>query len=68
MLVREEKEINGKMFVYHYSNAKKYILREDGRKFVTALDLINTTHIYTESNEDIPPKEDPQDSSAQGDV
>ena len=59
MLVREEKEINGKMFVYHYSNAKKYILRDDGRKFVTALDLINTTHSYTESGEDLPPKPAP---------
>lgn len=62
MLKTEEKEINGRMFVYHYSDAKKYILREDGKKFVDALDLINTTHIYTETEEDIPERKEPKDA------
>ena len=59
MIIEEQVEKNGKKFILHYSDENKYILREDGKKFASALDLINTTHTYTETDEVIPPAPKP---------
>lgn len=58
MLITEEIEIDGRMFKHNYSDINHYIIREDGVKFADAIDVINTTHIYTESSEEMPKQEE----------
>lgn len=53
MLITEEIEIDGRMFKHNYSDINHYIIREDGVKFADAIDVIDTTHIYTESSEEM---------------
>lgn len=58
MLITEEIEIDGRMFKHNYSDINRYIVREDGVKFADAIDVINTTHVYTESSEEMPKQEE----------
>jgi len=53
MLITEEIEIDGRMFKHNYSDINHYIIREDGVKFADAIDVIDTKHVYTESNEEM---------------
>lgn len=45
---------NGQEFRHTWSDANKYILREDGAKYSATYDVMSSTHTYTESDEDIP--------------
>lgn len=61
MLITEEIEIDGRMFKHNYSDDNHYIIREDSIKFADAIDVIDTTHTYTESNEEMPKLEENQE-------
>lgn len=60
MLITETITLNGKEFVHNYSDNGHYIIREDGKKFVDAIDVIDSGHTYTESEEIIPQEEEPE--------
>lgn len=53
MLITENIEINGQSFVHNYSDAGKYITRNDGLEFEDAIDLPESGNTYTESDKDI---------------
>lgn len=61
MLITEEIEIDGRMFKHNYSDDNHYIIREDGVKFADAIDVIDTMHTYTESDEEMPKLEENQE-------
>ena len=42
-------------------NARVKIIREDGIKFADAIDVIDTMHTYTESDEEMPKLEENQE-------
>lgn len=46
---------NGRELLKHYSDNNKYIIQTDtGKKYISAIDILGTTHTYEESDEDIP--------------
>lgn len=54
MIKEEYMEVAGMQLVRRYSDANKYIIRNDGKKFSEAIDLVSKGYTYTESDEDIP--------------
>lgn len=50
MVIKEIKEINGKQYTYHYSDKGFYIER-DGVKYSSAIDPLESTREYTETDE-----------------
>lgn len=56
MLIRETITTqDGRELLKHYSDNNKYIIQTDtGIKYGYAIDPIDTTHTYEESNEDLP--------------
>lgn len=50
MVVKEIKEIDGKQYVYHYSNSGFYIER-DGVRYSEAIDPLGSEKQYTETTE-----------------
>lgn len=51
MIVQETFELNGKSYVNTSSDKLLFIEREDGLRFVSAADEVDTTHTYTETDE-----------------
>jgi len=51
MLVTEEKIIGNRTFIHNYSDSGYFIIREDGVKFIDAMDIPEQSHTYTESDE-----------------
>lgn len=61
MLVTEIIVLNNKKYRHNYSNEGYYIIRNDGEKYRDAIDILESTYTYTESDEKIPepqPEED----------
>lgn len=55
MLIEETIVIDDRELLRHYSDNNKYIIQVDtGIKYAEAVDVLNTNHIYRESEEDIP--------------
>ena len=55
MLIEEHIVIDGRELLKHYSDNNKYIIQVDtGIKYADAVDILNTTHTYRESEESIP--------------
>ena len=61
MIVKENIEIGGKDFVKQYSDGGFYIER-DGAKYSEAIDPADISHEYAETDEPIPPAEDPDET------
>ena len=61
MIVKENIEISGKVFVKQYSNGGFYIER-NGAKYSEAIDPADISREYTETDEPIPPDEDPDET------
>ena len=52
MLIEEHIVIDGRELLKHYSDNNKYIIQVDtGIKYADAVDILNTTHTYRESEE-----------------
>lgn len=60
MIVQETFELNGKSYVNTSSDKLLFIEREDGLRFVSAADEVDTTHTYTETDERLFPDVDLQ--------
>ena len=60
MIVKENIEIGGKDFVKQYSDGGFYIER-DGEKYSEAIDLADIPREYIETDEPIPPVEEPDE-------
>ena len=67
MLVRENTEIGGRVFVKTYSDGGFYIER-DGKKYSEAKDPANIQREYTETDEPIPPAEEPDETKLKSDA
>ena len=67
MLVRENTEIGGRVFVKTYSDGGFYIER-DGKKYSEAKDPANIQREYTETDEPIPPTEEPDETKLKSDA
>lgn len=50
MVIKEIKEINGKQYTYHHSDEGFYIER-DGVRYSSAIDPLESTREYTETDE-----------------
>ena len=61
MIVRENIEIGSKAFVKQYSDGGFYIER-DGEKYSEAIDPADISREYAETDEPIPPAEDPDET------
>lgn len=55
MVVQDIRTVNGKPFLYHYSDAGFYIERE-GVLYADAYDLPQFQYTYTETNEPLEPE------------
>ena len=62
MIVIENMEIGGKAFVKTYSDADFYIER-DGVRYSEAIDPADISRTYTETDEPIPPTEEPDETA-----
>ena len=60
MIVRENMEIGGRVFVKTYSDGGFYIER-DGEKYSEAIDPADIPREYTETDEPISPTEEPDE-------
>lgn len=67
MIVRENMEIGGKAFVKTHSDAGFYIER-DGEKYSEAIDPADIPREYTETDEPIPPDEEPDETKLKSDA
>lgn len=56
MIVAKIVTINGKTYVRTYSDAGRYLIRDDGAVYEEAVDVENSGHNYTEG--DLLPDED----------
>ena len=55
MLIEETIVIDNRELLRHYSDNNKFIIQVDtGIKYAEAVDILNTTHTYRESDESIP--------------
>ena len=61
MIVKENIEIGGTIFVKQYSDGGFYIER-DGEKYSEAIDPEDIPREYIETDEPIPPAEDPDET------
>ena len=67
MLVRENTEIGGRVFVKTYSDGGFYIER-DGEKYSEAIDPADIPREYTETDEPISPTEEPDEIKLKSDA
>ena len=67
MIVKENIEIGGKDFVKQYSDGDFYIER-DGEKYSEAIDLADIPREYIETDEPIPPTEEPDETKLKSDA
>lgn len=67
MLVRENMEIGGRVFVKTYSDDGFYIDR-DGEKYSEAIDPANIQREYTETDEPVAPAEEPDETKLKSDA
>lgn len=51
MVIAETIEINGKQFKHHYSDANKYLVRNDGTVFTDAIDILDSEYSYIEGED-----------------
>ena len=54
MLVTETLIISNKEFIHNYSDDGHYIIRNDGVRYIDAIDLPESGYTYTESEDLIP--------------
>lgn len=64
MIIEEFYERSGMQLVHRYSDLNKFLIRNDGKKFAQATDLVSKGYTYTESDEDIPPRPTPPTSTS----
>lgn len=50
MIVAKNVTINGTLYVRTYSDAGRYLIREDGAVYEEAVDVENSGHVYTEGD------------------
>ena len=67
MIVKENIEIGGRVFVKTYSDGGFYIER-DGEKYSEAIDLAGIPREYTETDEPISPTEEPDETKLKSDA
>ena len=54
MLINEIIVLDGREFRHNYSNEGYYIVRNDDVKYIDAIDILESSYTYTESDEKIP--------------
>ena len=67
MIVKGNIEIGGKIFVKQYSDGSFYIER-DSEKYSEANDPVNIPREYIETDEPIPPTEEPDETKLKSDA
>ena len=67
MIVKENIEIGGRVFVKTYSDSGFYIER-DGEKYSEAIDPADIPREYTETDEPITPTEEPDETKLKSDA
>ena len=67
MIVKENIEIGGRVFVKTYSDSGFYIER-DGEKYSEAIDPADIPREYTETDEPITPIEEPDETKLKSDA
>lgn len=50
MIVAKNVTINGKTYIRTYSDAGRYLIREDGAAYEEAVDVENSGHTYVEGD------------------